>query len=52
MQIATEAITNFKNGYHKVMIISYDLCTRYADDLHNCKCDILVCDEGHKLKVE
>jgi DNA repair and recombination protein RAD54B len=45
-----DTIREFKTGYAKVMIISYDLCVRNADDLKSCKCDMLVCDEGHKLK--
>jgi len=40
----------FKAGYHQVLIISYNLCTNYVDELQNCRCDLLICDEGHKLK--
>jgi DNA repair and recombination protein RAD54B len=45
-----DTIKEFKTGYNKVMIISYDLCVRNADELKACRCDLLICDEGHKLK--
>jgi SNF2 family DNA or RNA helicase len=45
-----DIIKDFKNGPSPVLIISYDLCVRNADLLQECRCDLLVCDEGHKLK--
>lgn len=33
-----------------MLIISYNLCINYAQDLQECRCDLLICDEGHKLK--
>ncbi|EFP00468.1 hypothetical protein CRE_21743 [Caenorhabditis remanei] len=32
------------------LIISYDLAQRHAEKLEMCRFDVLVCDEGHKLK--
>ena len=50
-KVSTQDIINdFKNGHFPVLIISYDLCVRNSDLLQECKCDLLVCDEGHKLK--
>jgi SNF2 family DNA or RNA helicase len=45
-----DIIKDFKNGPSPVLIISYDLCVRNAELLQECRCDLLVCDEGHKLK--
>ncbi|KAL0271284.1 UNVERIFIED_CONTAM: hypothetical protein PYX00_008424 [Menopon gallinae] len=33
-----------------VMIISYEMFVRYYDDIKNISFDLLVCDEGHRLK--
>ncbi|KAL0479085.1 DNA repair and recombination protein RAD54 [Acrasis kona] len=46
----TQTLAEFKSGYHKCLIISYDLCSRYSEELQACKCDLLICDEAHKLK--
>lgn len=45
-----EILKQFRSGYHKVLIISYNLCINHAELLHDVKCDLLICDEGHKLK--
>eukprot|EP01065_Artemidia_motanka_P021003 TRINITY_DN2504_c0_g1_i2.p1 TRINITY_DN2504_c0_g1~~TRINITY_DN2504_c0_g1_i2.p1 ORF type:complete len:770 (+),score=218.80 TRINITY_DN2504_c0_g1_i2:239-2548(+) len=33
-----------------VLVLSYELCRSYEADLSHCKCDLLLCDEGHRLK--
>ncbi|KAL9651271.1 hypothetical protein ABK040_001224 [Willaertia magna] len=45
-----DTIRAFKAGHAKVLIISYNLCSNYVGELVQCKCDLLICDEGHKLK--
>ncbi|GMR49092.1 hypothetical protein PMAYCL1PPCAC_19287, partial [Pristionchus mayeri] len=32
------------------LVVSYDMALRYAPALANCQFDLLVCDEGHRLK--
>lgn len=49
-QKPSDVINIWKNGKQSVLIISYDLCIRNAVLLQECKCDLLICDEGHKLK--
>ncbi|GMT24601.1 hypothetical protein PFISCL1PPCAC_15898, partial [Pristionchus fissidentatus] len=38
---------------HKItpfLVVSYDMALRYAPALSSCQFDLLVCDEGHRLK--
>lgn len=41
----------FKNAYvYPVMIVSYEMFVRYCDVIKQSQFDLLVCDEGHRLK--
>ncbi|XP_033124667.1 DNA repair and recombination protein RAD54B-like [Anneissia japonica] len=35
---------------YPVMVISYEMFVRSINDVRRCKFDILICDEGHRLK--
>ena len=41
---------DFMKTYDPVMIISYEMFMRYVDDLNSIRFDLMVCDEGHRLK--
>ena len=45
-----DRLAAFRNGYKQLLIVSYDLCRNNARVLQACRCDLLVCDEGHRLK--
>jgi DNA repair and recombination protein RAD54B len=48
---AQQAIADFIHGnIHRVLVISYEMFRSYADELYKCKCGIIICDEGHRLK--
>eukprot|EP00667_Euglena_gracilis_P001871 EG_transcript_1871 len=49
-QEAEQQLRAFRTGYQPLLITSYDLCRSHADLLKECRCDLLVCDEGHRLK--
>ncbi|PIK38731.1 putative DNA repair and recombination protein RAD54B [Apostichopus japonicus] len=35
---------------YPVMVVSYEMMVRYADDIRKIKFDLMVCDEAHRLK--
>ncbi|XP_063965132.1 DNA repair and recombination protein RAD54B-like [Lytechinus pictus] len=39
-----------KSPLFPVMVISYEMMVRYADDIRGITFDLVVCDEGHRLK--
>jgi len=39
-----------KSSVHPVMIISYEMFLRNVDAIKKLNFDLLVCDEGHRLK--
>ncbi|XP_049959251.1 DNA repair and recombination protein RAD54B-like isoform X3 [Schistocerca serialis cubense] len=42
---------DFKNNANaNVMLISYEMFSRYYDDIEKYEFDLLICDEGHRLK--
>lgn len=44
-------MNDFKLGsVWKLLIGSYETLRKYADQLVGC-CDVLICDEGHRLKA-
>ena len=45
-----DQLQGFKAGFKQLLIISYDLCRNHAALLQTFRCDLLVCDEGHRLK--
>lgn len=46
-----QQVTDFKHGaVYKVLIASYEVLRRHATALAGA-CDLLVCDEGHRLKA-
>ncbi|EME47905.1 hypothetical protein DOTSEDRAFT_102471, partial [Dothistroma septosporum NZE10] len=40
-----------KLSSNPVMIIGYEKLTKIKDQLKNCKIDLIICDEGHRLKT-
>ncbi|KAL4434006.1 hypothetical protein ABPG75_000447 [Micractinium tetrahymenae] len=45
-----QQVTDFKHGsVHRVVVVSYETLRKHAADLAGC-IDLLVCDEGHRLK--
>ncbi|KXZ56939.1 hypothetical protein GPECTOR_1g847 [Gonium pectorale] len=47
---AKQTILEFKHGHHqRMMIVSYETLRKYAKELQGAF-DLLVCDEGHRLK--
>jgi SNF2 family DNA or RNA helicase len=48
---AAEQVKDFKQGtVWKLLVGSYETLRKYAHELEGC-CDLLVCDEGHRLKA-
>ena len=44
-------LQEFKNAsVYPVMIVSYEMFVRYCDVIKRSSFDILICDEGHRLK--
>uniref|UniRef100_A0A4W2HFF1 DNA repair and recombination protein RAD54B n=1 Tax=Bos indicus x Bos taurus TaxID=30522 RepID=A0A4W2HFF1_BOBOX len=39
-----------KSPFYSVLIISYEMLLRSLDQIKNVKFDLLICDEGHRLK--
>ncbi|MBZ3869028.1 DNA repair and recombination protein RAD54B [Sciurus carolinensis] len=39
-----------KSTFYSVLIISYEMLLRSLDQIKNVKFDLLICDEGHRLK--
>ncbi|KAJ8785192.1 hypothetical protein J1605_007748 [Eschrichtius robustus] len=39
-----------KSPFYSVLIISYEMLLRSLDQIKNIKFDLLICDEGHRLK--
>ncbi|XP_058420597.1 DNA repair and recombination protein RAD54B isoform X2 [Diceros bicornis minor] len=39
-----------KSSFYSVLIISYEMLLRSLDQIKNIKFDLLICDEGHRLK--
>ncbi|XP_063113641.1 DNA repair and recombination protein RAD54B isoform X1 [Cavia porcellus] len=39
-----------KSTFYSVLIISYEMLLRSLDQIKNIKFDLLICDEGHRLK--
>lgn len=35
---------------HPVLIISYEMLVRHIEHIQQLKLDLIVCDEGHRLK--
>lgn len=48
-QSAASIIDDFKRSYHKVLIVSYDLCRINEKEMKNVPCDLLICDEAHRF---
>ncbi|GMH36127.1 hypothetical protein BSKO_03995 [Bryopsis sp. KO-2023] len=47
---AAEKIRDFRFGVvHHVLVVSYELIRKFTKELAGC-CDVLICDEGHRLK--
>ena len=48
---AAEQVKDFKQGtVWKLLVGSYETLRKFAHELEGC-CDLLVCDEGHRLKA-
>lgn len=44
-------LQEFKNAQvYPVMIVSYEMFVRYCETIKQSQFDLLVCDEGHRLK--
>ena len=44
-------LQEFKNAHvYPVMIVSYEMFVRYCEIIKQSQFDILICDEGHRLK--
>lgn len=43
-------MNTFKHSHHQVLIMSYGLALTHAKTFLTVPCDLLICDEGHKLK--
>jgi len=48
---AAQHCKDFKFSHHKVLILSYETTRKHAAYLTGCGIDLLVCDEGHRLKA-
>lgn len=48
---AAQHCKDFKYSHHKVLILSYETARKHAASLTGCGIDLLVCDEGHRLKA-
>jgi len=45
----SKTIENFKSGHYRCLLTSYEVFMKYATTL-NGSCDLLILDEGHRLK--
>ena len=50
VQQSTKIGEYVKNPRHPVLIMSYEMLIRSTDLMENLDIDLLVCDEGHRLK--
>jgi DNA repair and recombination protein RAD54B len=48
---AAQHCKDFKFSHLKVLILSYETARKHAASLTGCGIDLLVCDEGHRLKA-
>ncbi|XP_013382594.1 DNA repair and recombination protein RAD54B [Lingula anatina] len=43
-------VKDFLTSFHPVLVVSYEMLVRHIEHIRQVKFDLIVCDEGHRLK--